>query len=112
MPFEGRSAMSLKAEFVRLAMVEGGNMSELCARFGVCRGTGYKWLERFRQHGEEGLAERSRRPHSSPAQTDVQLEVAVLDVRHEHPAWGGRKIAAVLRRSGAAEIGRSLRSCP
>src|SRR5438552_7478271 len=76
------------------------NMSELCARFGVCLGTCYKWLGRFRQHSDEGLAEHSRRPHSSPVQTDAQVEAAVLAVRSEHPAWGGRKIAAVLRRSG------------
>ncbi len=92
--------MSLKAEFVRLAMIEGANMSELCARFGVSRGTGYKWLERFRQYGDAGLAEHSRRPRNSPSQTDAQIEATVLAVRDEHPAWGGRKIAAVLRRSG------------
>ncbi len=56
MPFEGRSAMFLKAEFVRLAMVEGVNMSELCARFSVCRETGYKWLGRFRQHSDGRLS--------------------------------------------------------
>ena len=67
MAFEGRSAMSLKAEFVRLAMVEGANMSQLCARFSVNRGTGYKWLSQFRRYGDAGLVERSRRPHCSPA---------------------------------------------
>jgi transposase InsO family protein len=66
----------------------------------VSRGCGYKWLERFRQHGDEGLAELSRRPHSSPAQTQAEIEAAALAVRSEHPAWGGRKIAAVLRRAG------------
>ena len=102
MAFEGRSAMSLKAEFVRLAMVEGANMSELCNRFGVSRGCGYKWLGRFRRHSDKGLAEHSRRPHSSPSQTKGKIEAAVLAVRSEHPAWGGRKIAAVLKRSGLA----------
>lgn len=102
MPFEGISAMSLKAEFVRLAMAEGANMSELCDRFAVSRGCGYKWLERFRQRGDEGLAELSRRPHGSPSQTEEKIEKAVLAVRSEHPAWGGRKIAAVLKRSGLA----------
>jgi transposase InsO family protein len=92
--------MSLKAEFVRLAIVEGANMSELCGRFGVCRTTGYKWLDRFREHGAEGLTELSRRPSGSPKRTQDDLEAAVLAVREEHPAWGGRKIAAVLRRSG------------
>jgi len=102
MAFEGRSAMSLKAEFVRLAGAEGANMTQLCARFGVSRGCGYKWLERFRQRGDEGLAELSRRPHGSPSQTEEKIERAVLAVRSEHPAWGGRKIAAVLKRSGLA----------
>jgi transposase len=92
--------MSLKAEFVRLAGVEGANISELCARFGVSRGTGYKWLERFRRDGDAGLEEHSRRPRYSPAQTDAQIEAAVLGMRGEHPAWGGRKIAAALRRVG------------
>ncbi len=94
--------MSLKAEFVRLATAEGANMSELCDRFGVSRGCGYKWLERFRQQGDEGLAEHSRRPRNSPSQTKGKVEAAVLAIRSEHPAWGGRKIAAVLKRSGFA----------
>jgi transposase InsO family protein len=92
--------MSLKAEFVRLAGAEGANICELCARFGISRGTGYKWLERFRRHGDAGLGEHSRRPRRSPAQTEAQMEAAVLGVRGEHPAWGGRKIAAALRRAG------------
>jgi len=100
MPFEGRSTMSVKAEFVRLAATEGTNMAQLCARFGVSRGCGYKWLDRFRQHGDAGLTELSRRPHNSPSQTEAELEAAVLAVRSEHPAWGGRKIAAVLKREG------------
>jgi transposase-like protein len=33
--------MSLKEEFVRLAMVEGADVSELCRRFGVSRPTGH-----------------------------------------------------------------------
>lgn len=102
MAFEGRSAMSVKAEFVRLAMAEGANVTQLCDRFGVSRGCGYKWLGRFRRDGEAGLAELSRRPHGSPSQTQAGIEAAVLAVRSEHPAWGGRKIAAVLKREGLA----------
>jgi transposase InsO family protein len=76
------------------------NLSELCRGFGVGRTTGYKWLERYREHGPEGLAERSRRPHVSPGQTPAELEARVLAVRRDHPAWGGRKIHRVLEREG------------
>jgi transposase InsO family protein len=74
--------------------------SELCRRFGVSRSNGYKWLSRHEAEGVAGLLERSRRPHRSPGRTSLELEARVLEVRAAHPAWGGRKIAAVLKRSG------------
>ncbi len=30
----------------------------LCARYGISRKTGYKWLDRFAEHGRGGLAVR------------------------------------------------------
>jgi len=91
MPFEGFSAMSFKEEFVRLALLEGANVSELCRRFGVSRPTGHKWLSRYRQAGIAGLVERSRRPLQSPLRCSEAMEAAVLSVRRDHPAWGGAR---------------------
>jgi transposase InsO family protein len=102
MPFRGVSAMDRKLEFVRLALAEGANRRELCRRFGVSATLGYRLLARYRAEGEAGLAERSRRPGCSPGRTPAEVEAAVLAVRTAHPAWGGRKIAAVLRRRGLA----------
>jgi len=101
-PFTGVSAMDRKREFVRLALVEGANRRELCRRFGVSTTLGYRLLARYRAEGEAGLAEHSRRPGSSPGRMPAEVEAAVLAVRAGHPAWGGRKIAAVLRRQGLA----------
>jgi transposase InsO family protein len=100
MPFTGISAMDRKAEFVRLALADGANRRELCRRFGISRTLGYRMLARYRAEGEAGLEERSRRPLSSPLATPARVEAAVLEVRALHPAWGGRKIAAVLKRRG------------
>jgi transposase InsO family protein len=102
MPFTGVSAMDRKEEFVRLALAEGANRRELCRRFGVSWTLAYRLLGRYAAKGRAGLEERSRRPLSSPDRTSDQIEAAVLAVRAEHPAWGGRKIAAVLRRRGLA----------
>jgi transposase InsO family protein len=107
MGFAGRSAEALKVEFVRLAAAEGVAFAELCRRFGVGRTCGYKWLTRFRSGGEAGLAERSRRPLTSPGQTPEPAAAAVLALRAEHPAWGGRKIAAVLAREAVARVAPS-----
>jgi transposase InsO family protein len=94
--------MDRKQEFVRLALAEGANRRELCRRFGVSSTLAYRLLSRFQAEGPSGLDERSRRPLSSPRQTSREIEAAVLAVRAEHRAWGGRKIAAVLKRRGLA----------
>jgi transposase InsO family protein len=87
-------------EFVTLASAEGANVRSLCRRFGVSPTTGYKWLERWRLGGMAGLQELSRRPQHSPARSIATMEQAVLSVRTEHPAWGGRKIARRLKDLG------------
>jgi transposase InsO family protein len=102
MPFTGVSAMDRKKEFVRLALSEGVNRRALCRRFGVSPTLGYRLLDRYAAEGDAGLEERSRRPLCSPGRTPPAIEAAVLAVRAEHPAWGGRKIAAVLKRRGVA----------
>jgi transposase InsO family protein len=98
MPWGTMSRIALREEFVRLSAVEGTNLRELCRRFGVSPKTGYKWLARGRAGGLEWAADRSRRPASSPLRSSGTTEAAVLAVRAEHPAWGGRKIARVLER--------------
>src|SRR5574340_252736 len=96
MPWRERSVVDERREFVELAMQEGANRRELCRRFGIHPTTGYKWLGRFAAEGE--LADRSRRPHTSPLQTEAAVEQAVLAVRDAHPAWGARKIVRCLER--------------
>ena len=100
MPFREQSIMEGRQEFCRQAMEPGANISALCREHGISRPVGYKWLERYAEAGVAGLVDRSRRPLSSPERTAEELETAVLSVREEHPAWGGRKIAQVLRKRG------------
>jgi transposase InsO family protein len=85
--------VDLRREFVTLARRDEANIRQLCQRFGISPKTGYKWLDRFDQGGLEALVDQSRRPHSSPHRTDPAQEQAVLALRAEHPAWGGRKLA-------------------
>jgi transposase InsO family protein len=103
MPWQEQSTMSLKQEFVTLADREGANVRELCRRFGISPQTGYKWLRRYRAEGPAGLAERSRRPHRSPARTAAAVEERVVAVRDAHPTWGGRKLRRRLQDQGVAD---------
>jgi len=98
MPWHEVSIMDQRREFVQLVSLEGANRRELCRRFGIHPSTGYKWLGRWPADGE--LADRSRRPHSSPRQTDGMIEERILALRDAHPAWGARKLARCLERDG------------
>jgi transposase InsO family protein len=96
--------MSLRAEFVMLASREGANVRDLCRRYGISAQAGYKWLRRARSAPEEGFADRSRRPHSSPGRTAEAVEAQVLALRQAHPSWGGRKLARRLRDLGEPRV--------
>lgn len=98
MPWQEQSIMDLRREFVVLASQEGVNLSALCRQFEISRTTGYKWVRRATLAGETGLVDQSRRPHHTPTRTAPELERAILALRDTHPAWGARKIRAVLQR--------------
>lgn len=92
MPWSPVTVIEQRQEFVALARQPGANISQLCRCFQISRKTAYKWLAR------QDMSDLSRRPHTSPRRTDAAWQDAVLAVRDAHPAWGGRKIAHVLRR--------------
>jgi transposase InsO family protein len=105
MPWQELSVMDQREEFVRLALATGTNKKELCRRFGISRSNGYKWLRRYAAQGRTGLADRSRRPHRSPQRTEEAMEAEVLRIRAKsNGAWGGRKIAKVMRRNGLEAV--------
>ena len=83
-PFREWSMMSLREEFVLLALQPGANRRELCRRFGIVADTGYRLLARYQAEGLAGLAYRSRRPKRSPRQTSPELETVVLALRAQH----------------------------
>ena len=105
MPWRELTVIDQREEFAKLALAQGVNLSELCRRFGISRSNGHKWLGRYLAQGREGLADRSRRPHRSPTRTAAVVEARVLGIRDEsNNAWGGRKIAHVMKREGATVV--------
>jgi len=100
MPWTARSLMDIKREFLELALQDGANRRELCRRFGISPKTAYALLARHAQEGLGALVPRSRRPISSPERSTPEVEAAVVDLRKQHPRWGGRKIARRLSELG------------
>ncbi|MFO1451395.1 MAG: helix-turn-helix domain-containing protein [Opitutaceae bacterium] len=91
-------------EFVEMAEKRDEPFVALCARFGVSRKTGYKWLKRFRLAGEAGLQQLSRRPKSSPRRTPDAVVDAVLSLRREHPDWSGQRLRTELASRGVTPL--------
>jgi transposase InsO family protein len=88
--------MDQKQEFVMLASECQISFSELCRRYNISRRTGYKWLDRYEQSGQDGLRELSRCPASNPLQTKNDMEQRIITLRMENPIWGAKKLYKLL----------------
>lgn len=83
-----------------LAVLGGDPVTEVARRNGVSRQTLHNWRRRYTAEGGAGLADRSRRPHLSPAQLDPAVEALICSLREQHPHWGAQRLRAALGRLG------------
>lgn len=108
--------MDERNEFIGEWLERERPVAELSRIYGVSRKTAYKWLERFRQSGRAGLADRSRAPHHSPQAIGEETAAALVAERQKHPTWGARKLLQSLKRQqpdeawpAASSIGELLK---
>ncbi len=94
------SVVEQRLDAVR-AVLAGADVTEVAAGIGVHRSTVHRWVGRYLAEHLAGLVDRSHRPRFSPAQVADAVEVAVAEMRREHPRWGSRRIRLeMLRRPG------------
>ncbi len=104
MPWKVCDVVSIRKEFIMLAKVPGANIRALCRQYKISPKTGYKWLKRHDQSGDEGLKDRSRRPFKSPRKTQAEQEATVVAMRDARRVWGGRKIRARMIAQGYQDV--------
>ena len=112
-------------EFGRLLLVQritelGWPPAQAAESLGVSRATAYKWLARYRVHGQAGLADRSSRPHRCPHALTPDQVRRVLAARRRHRqgphrlAWRlhmpRSTIYGVLRRHGVNRLAHTDRA--
>lgn len=88
--------MSERLRFVTALRKHKSTFRSLCAAFGVAPKTGYKWLHQFEAAGPEGLRDRSRRPKTNSRAIPSELADQIVQLRHDHPTWGPKKLGAEL----------------
>jgi transposase InsO family protein len=101
MPREVQPVPELRSALVHAVRHAGLSVAEAARRFGVSRQTAHTWLARYDAQPDRPLADRSRRPATSPRRTPEDLERAVLEAR-DRWGWGPRKLRAVMLRDGLA----------
>src|SRR6476659_4397642 len=84
--------------------VGGLPIGEVAVRYGTTRQSLDTWRTRFKQEGMAGLADRSRRPHTSPTKLDADVEALICRMRREHPRWGARRISHELGSHGVDQV--------
>ncbi|MBM3536161.1 MAG: helix-turn-helix domain-containing protein, partial [Alphaproteobacteria bacterium] len=81
MPWREVSRMDSKVEFIEDWQANDLSFSELCRKHGISRQTGYTLVDRFRVEGWDGLQERSRAPHHSPAAMEEGTREELIELR-------------------------------
>ncbi|MEV6265513.1 IS481 family transposase, partial [Streptomyces sp. NPDC051784] len=73
----------------------GRPIAHVAAEMGISRPTAHKWVRRWRAEGEQGLHDRSSRPHTTPHRTPATTEAQVCRLRQDRKL-GPARIGPVL----------------
>jgi putative transposase len=85
-----------RKSFILMFLEDKYSMAELCRQFEITRRVGYKWVNRFKQEGFEGLEDRSCAPLKQFQETSLEIVNEILEVKAKYPTWGPKKIRGYL----------------
>ena len=97
MPWKGVTVSEQRQRFLEDYQLNYYSVSDLAERFGISRNTAYRWINRFKQYGQAGFHELSRRPHTCPWKTDKAIAKELVKLRKAHPRWGPRKLLDLMQ---------------
>lgn len=98
MPWRETTVLDDRVQFIAMYLSKELSMADLCRAFGISRKTGYKFVQRYKLHGPEGLVDIPRAPYSHPNAVPEQVQDEIIALRGQHPTWGPRKLRVVLAR--------------
>jgi transposase len=84
-------------------VLDGASVTEVARRCGVSRQSVHAWLRRYA--ADQGLGDRSSRPHGCPHQMSPVVEARIAEIRRAHPAWGADRIGYHLTRDEVFQDG-------
>jgi len=97
MPWKETYVMDEKINLISDWLSEDYSITDLGERYCVSRKTVYKWIERYKGMGIDGLKDKSSTPLTSPRATPLNTVSYILSAKSKHPKWGPRKLIAWLK---------------
>jgi putative transposase len=98
MPWKGVTMIEQKQRFIEDYLLNYYSKTELAERFSITPKTAHKWINRYKEFGQAGLEERSRRPNSCPWQTPPEIVEELIALRNAHPHRGPKKLLDAMSR--------------
>jgi transposase InsO family protein len=84
-----------RLRLARCVVDDGWTLRRAAERFQVSVTTAARWAARYRDHGEDGMEDRSSRPVNSPQRTPVRRERRIIAIRVNR-RWGPARIGFLL----------------
>jgi len=88
--------VEFRLRVVRLSLEEGCSTAMLCEQFGISHHSVQRWVKAYRLHGAEGLVPRV--PTGGKPRVAKEIRRQAIKVKSDHPEYGPRRIADVLKR--------------
>jgi transposase len=98
MPWKGVTVSEQRQRFLEDYQLNYYPITDLAERFSLSPKTAHKWIKRFKQDGQAGYHEHSRRPHRCSWQTEAAIAEELVTLRKAHPRWGPGKLLELMRR--------------
>lgn len=92
MPWKDTNAMQQRIQFIRDWLKRTHSVSDLCALYGISRKSAYKWIERYLHDGPDWAMDRGHEARVVHNRTPPEVELALMQMRAQHPSWGARKL--------------------
>ena len=84
-----------RLQLAKCIVEDGWPLRRAAERFQVSVPTAARWADRYREHGENGMEDRSSRPLGSPSRTPQRRERRIIALRVNR-RWGPARIAFLL----------------
>jgi len=98
MPWNETHIMDQKVQMISDHITGNYCPTELSRIYGISRKTVYKWINRYTQDPQQGLADRCRAPYTRPNAVPDPVKQTIIETKLKYPHLGPKKVMLYLRR--------------